>query len=250
MRAGASVTQSGSPDQTSLVLLGEEVMPTVLDNGIPVIWDLPQDQEIIYVDALPPLEPKPVYHFFKRLFDAAFSLIALGILLLPMAVIALAIVLDSPGNPIYAQVRLGLNQKPFRIYKFRSMVSNAEETGLRWAEELDDRVTKVGAFLRKTRLDELPQLWNILIGDMSLVGPRPERPEFYEVFDTYIIGFRQRMLVKPGLTGLAQVNGGYELKPEEKIVYDLEYIKSRTFWLDCSCILKTIGVVFGTKGAH
>ena len=225
-------------------------MPTVLDNGISVIWDLPQDQETIYVDELPPLESKPIYSFLKRLFDVVFSFLAMVVLLIPMAVIALAIVLDSPGKPIYAQTRLGLNQKPFQIYKFRSMVKNAEEDGLRWAEDRDDRVTKIGAFLRKTRLDELPQLWNILIGDMSFVGPRPERPEFYEIFDTYIIGFRQRMLVKPGLTGLAQVNGGYELKPEEKIVYDLKYICERSFQVDALCIFKTISVVFCERGAR
>lgn len=225
-------------------------MTTVLDNGISVIWDLPQDQETIYVDELPPIEPKFVYGFFKRLFDVFFSFLAMVVLLIPMAVIALAIVLDSPGKPIYAQTRLGLKQKPFQIYKFRSMYQGAEEDGLRWAEDQDDRVTNVGAFLRKTRLDELPQLWNILIGDMSFVGPRPERPEFYEIFDTYIVGFRQRMLVKPGLTGLAQVNGGYELKPEEKIVYDLQYIKSRSIGLDLRCIFRTFAVVLFHRGAH
>lgn len=225
-------------------------MATVLDNGISVVWDLPQDQETIYVDELPPLEPKPVYGFIKRLFDIFFSFLALAVLLIPMAVIALMIVLDSPGNPIYAQVRLGLNQKPFKIYKFRSMHQDAEEDGLRWAEKQDVRVTKVGAFLRKTRLDELPQLWNILIGDMSFVGPRPERPEFYEIFDTYIVGFRQRMIVKPGLTGLAQVNGGYDLKPEEKIVYDLKYICERSFQVDALCFFKTFSVIFCVRGAR
>lgn len=225
-------------------------MTTVLDNGISVIWDLPQDQETIYVDELPPMEPKPVYSAVKRLFDIAFSFLALIILLIPMAVLALVIMLNSPGNPIYAQIRLGLNQKPFKIYKFRSMYLDAEEDGLRWAEDQDNRVTKVGSFLRKTRLDELPQLWNILIGDMSFVGPRPERPEFYEIFDTYIVGFRQRMLAKPGLTGLAQVNGGYELKPEKKIVYDLDYIQNRSCWLDIKCILKTFCVIFSGGGAR
>ncbi len=229
---------------------GEEYMSTTLNNGISVIWELPQNQETIYVDELPPMTKKPVYEFLKRLFDVVFSLLALAVLLIPMAVIALVIVLDSPGKPIYAQVRLGLNQKPFRIYKFRSMYSDAEEEGLRWAENADPRITKVGSFLRKSRIDELPQLWNILIGDMSFVGPRPERPEFYEVFDTYIIGFRQRMLVKQGLTGLAQVNGGYDLKPEDKIRYDLEYIKTRSVWLDLSCVIRTITVVFDKRGAR
>ena len=96
---------------------------------------------------------------------------------------------------------------------------------------------------------KLPQLWNILIGQMSFVGPRPERPEFYDAFDTYIDGFRQRMLVKPGLTGHAQVNGGYELLPEEKIVYDLEYIKNRSIRFDFSCVYRTFAVIFQRKGA-
>ena len=98
-------------------------------------------------------------------------------------------------------------------------------------------------------MDELPQLFNILLGDMSFVGPRPERPEFYDVFDTYIDGFRQRTLVKPGLTGYAQVNGGYSLKPEEKIIYDVEYIKNRSIGMDLQCIFKTVHVVLSHEGA-
>ena len=124
------------------------------------------------------------------------------------------------------------------------MRMDAEADGAQWAYSDDPRVTRVGAFLRKTRMDELPQLVNILKGDMSIVGPRPERPEFYDVFDTYIYGFRQRMLVRPGLTGYAQVVGGYSLLPEEKIVYDLEYIKRRSLLFDMKLILYTVVVVF------
>ena len=225
-------------------------MEAVVEQEKTVLWEVPSDQEVVYVEELPVLPKKPIYELVKRIFDVIMSSLALVVLALPMALIALVIVVESPGKPIYAQTRLGKNEKPFTIYKFRSMLMNAEADGLRWAENDDERVTKVGKALRKTRLDELPQLWNILIGDMSFVGPRPERPEFYAVFDTYIIGFRQRMLVKPGLSGLAQVNGGYDLKPEEKIVYDLKYIDSQSVWLDFFCMLKTIGVVFGTKGAH
>ena len=225
-------------------------MPTILDQENSVVWEIPNDQEIIHVEVLPPLKPKPAFSFCKRFFDVAVSILMMILLLVPMAVIAIVIVLDSPGKPIYAQTRLGLNQKPFQILKFRSMVDNAEEGGLRWAEHHDDRVTKVGAFLRNTRLDELPQLWNILRGEMSFVGPRPERPEFYDIFDTYIIGFRQRMLVKPGLTGLAQVNGGYDLKPEEKIIYDLEYVRNCSLRCDLHCLYKTINVVIFREGAH
>ena len=196
------------------------------------------------------MEDKPGYRFLKRLFDLVVSFLALVILAIPMVFIALVIVLDSPGNPIYSQVRLGLGQKPFMLYKFRTMNVDAEAGGVRWAEDWDPRVTKVGRFLRNTRMDELPQLMNILLGQMSFVGPRPERPEFYEIFDTYIDGFRQRMLVKPGLTGLAQVNGGYDLKPEEKIVYDMQYIRARSLWLDLKCILKTVRLVFTHDGAR
>ena len=105
-------------------------------------------------------------------------------------------------------------------------------------------------FLRKTRIDELPQLWNILKGDMSFVGPRPERQYFYEQFEKYIVGFSNRLVVAPGLTGYAQVNGGYELKPEEKIVYDMEYIEKRSVLLDLWCIAQTFRVVFSGKGAR
>lgn len=229
--------------------VGEE-MAVALSQEVPVLWETPPAQETIYIEELPPLRRRPFYEALKRVFDVCASFLALVILLIPMAILSLVIMIDSPGSPIYSQVRLGKGEKPFRIYKFRSMRADAERDGLRWAENDDPRTTKVGRFLRQSRMDELPQLVNILLGQMSVVGPRPERPEFYEVFDTYIIGFRQRMLVKPGLTGWAQVNGGYDLLPEEKIVYDLEYIKVRSVLLDCKCILRTFGVVFGTRGAH
>lgn len=216
----------------------------------PVLWEIPSAQETIYVEQLPALRSKPVYEVLKRIFDICISFLALVILMIPMAILSLVIIIDSPGSPIYSQVRLGRGEKPFKIYKFRSMRTDAEAEGLRWAEDHDPRTTKIGRFLRRTRIDELPQLWNILIGDMSFVGPRPERPEFYEIFDTYIVGFRQRMLVKPGLTGLAQVSGGYELKPEEKIVYDLRYIKTRSLGLDLRCIVRTLAVVFWRQGAR
>lgn len=108
---------------------------------------------------------------------------------------------------------------------------------------------RLGRFLRKTRLDELPQLWNILKGELSIVGPRPERECFYKEFETYIHGFSNRLKVKPGFIGLAQVNGGYDLKPEEKIVFDMEYIRERSVWIDLGIILKTVGVVVFGRGA-
>lgn len=192
----------------------------------------------------------PFYLATKRGIDIILALFIGLVLLLPMLGIGLLVRLDSKGSAIFKQERLGKDGKPFAMYKFRSMELNAEEDGPKWAEKADDRCTKVGSVLRKTRLDELPQLWNILIGDMSFVGPRPEREYFYNQFETYIHGFRNRLVVRPGLTGWAQVNGGYDLLPEEKIVYDMQYIKKQTLWMDLKCIVKTIKLVFTHEGAR
>lgn len=190
------------------------------------------------------------YLFCKRLFDVVASLVLLILGFVPMVIIGALVWASSKGPALYCQERLGKNGKPFEMYKFRSMRIDAEKNGPQWAEENDDRCTKVGAFLRKCRLDELPQLWNILIGDMSFVGPRPERAYFYEEFETYIHGFRHRLAVRPGLTGLAQVVGGYDFQPEEKIVLDMQYIANRSARLDLWCIFKTVKLVFTHKGAR
>ena len=130
------------------------------------------------------------------------------------------------------------------------MDMNAEKDGCRWSDgDNDPRITSVGRFLRKSRLDEIPQFWCILKGEMSLVGPRPERECFYNEFEEYIHGFSQRLKVKPGLTGLAQVKGGYYLKPEEKIIYDIDYIKNRTLKLDIKLVFDTFKVVLKREGA-
>lgn len=201
---------------------------------------------------IPPadLSPKPVYEFFKRCFDLSASLLLGAVLLLPMLLIALLIRLDSPGPALHRQERLGRGEKPFVMYKFRSMYINAEENGPQWADKSDERCTPMGRILRKTRLDELPQLINIFRGDMSFVGPRPERAFFYDQFEQYIHGFRNRLAVRPGLTGCAQVNGGYDLKPEEKIVFDMQYIRRRSFCLDMVCLLKTFRLIFTHEGAR
>lgn len=190
------------------------------------------------------------YRGVKRFGDILFSLLGCILLAIPMLLIALLVKLDSPGPVIYAQERLGLNGKPFMIYKFRSMHQEAEADGPRWASPDDDRCTRLGRILRRSRLDELPQLYNILRGDMSIVGPRPERPCFYYEFESYIPGFKNRMAVMPGLTGLAQVNGGYSLLPEEKIVYDMEYIRKRSLRMDLMCMVKTVTVIFSKEGAR
>lgn len=210
---------------------------------------IPRNQEIIYTEELGEIPSKPFYSLIKRLFDFVVSFIAIIILFVPMLIIGLIVVIDSRGGPLYTQKRLGKDEKPFRIIKFRTMHLDAEKDGAMWANRDDARSTRFGKFLRHSRLDELPQLFNILAGKMSFVGPRPERPEFYDVFDRYIVGFRQRTKVIPGLTGYAQVNGGYDLYPEEKIVYDLEYIKNRSFRMDFKCIMQTFPVFFKSKGA-
>lgn len=202
--------------------------------------------------AVSPAAPRhqPVFLFLKRAFDIAAALCAGIILLLPLGIIALAIKLDSRGPVIFKQERLGKNGKPFTMYKFRSMEIDAEKNGPQWADRDDCRCTRVGRFIRNARLDELPQLWNILVGDMSFVGPRPERACFYEEFETYIHGFRNRLAVQPGLTGWAQVNGGYDLLPEEKIVYDMQYINNQSVLMDLKCIFKTVRLVFTHEGAR
>lgn len=193
---------------------------------------------------------KKVYLFSKRFFDIVVSLFSGILLFIPMLVIGILIRLDSPGPVFFKQERLGKGGVPFVLYKFRSMRINAEANGPQWAQKNDDRCTRLGRFLRNTRLDELPQLWNIFIGKMSFVGPRPERKYFYEKFDEYIPEFKERLNVKPGLTGLAQVNGGYDLLPEEKIVFDLNYINHCSIRMDLSCIFKTVKIIFSHEGAR
>lgn len=201
------------------------------------------------IDTIVP-QKSVTYSVIKRSFDIILALFMGVVLSVPMLLIAIAIRLDSSGPSLFKQERLGKDGKPFVILKFRSMYLNAEENGPKWADKNDCRCTKVGRILRRSRLDELPQLWNIMKGEMSFVGPRPERACFYEKFETYIHGFRNRLAVKPGLTGLAQVSGGYELKPEEKIIFDMEYIAHRSIRVDLSCIIKTAKLVFTHEGAH
>lgn len=190
------------------------------------------------------------YRSVKRVFDICASAAALVVLAIPMAVVAIKIKLGSPGPAIYAQERVGLGGKTFRVYKFRSMYVDAENRGARWAAGDDPRVTPFGRVMRRTRLDEVPQFWNVLKGDMSLVGPRPERPAFSEEFEKRIHGWSYRTLVRPGLSGLAQVSGGYNLLPREKVLYDMEYIETRSLLLDLKIILRTLGVLGSGEGAR
>lgn len=169
-----------------------------------------------------------------------------------MALCALAIKLTSPGKAIFRQERLGLHEKPFVLMKFRTMIDHAErETGPKWAEESDPRITTVGRFLRKTRLDELPQLFNVLKGEMSIVGPRPIRKHFADILAQDIPYYRLRFTVKPGVTGWAQVCGDYAGSHEgqmEKFEYDLYYLRHQSLHLDLLILFKTVTTVFRHRG--
>lgn len=214
-----------------------------------VILPYAHDQEF-YVEQLDEIPTRRGYRFVKRAVDIVASVCALIVFAIPMIIIAIAIKLDSGGPVFYRQERLGLNGKPFDCIKFRSMRVDAEQNGAQWSEgDEDPRITRVGRVIRKSRLDELPQFFLTLSGKMTLVGPRPERACFYREFEGYIHGFSERLMVKPGFTGLAQVNGGYDLKPEQKIVYDIEYIKKRSLWLDLKILFKTVKVVLCREGA-
>lgn len=187
----------------------------------------------------------------KRLIDLCAASLLLLVLSPVMAVTALAIRLESPGPIFYSQLRNGQNAKPIRVYKFRSMYQDAEKQGAQWAQERDPRITRVGYWLRLVRIDELPQLWNVLQGDMSLIGPRPERPEFDGMLAAEIPHYMLRYLVKPGITGWAQVCYPYGASLEdayEKLSYDLYYIKNYSIWLDFAIALKTVQVVLLGKG--
>jgi lipopolysaccharide/colanic/teichoic acid biosynthesis glycosyltransferase len=219
-----------------------------------------------------PGRPFSIYDFWRRVLDLAVALVGL-LLLLPIAlVVAVLIKIDSPGPVFFVQERVGRNRRrrtggyygrerrgrslagrPFRMYKFRTMYADAEaRTGPVWAEENDPRITRVGQFLRRTRLDEIPQLLNILVGDMTLIGPRPERPHFVEQLQQVIPDYTRRLEVKPGLTGLAQVRVGYDTSVDDvkrKVEHDLKYIDHRSLWLDLYISWQTVWVVITGRGA-
>lgn len=204
---------------------------------------------------LPIQSDDPILHlnlFAKRLIDVVLSLVGLVIFGLMLPFIALAIRLDSPGGIFYVQNRVGLNGRIFRIYKLRSMVQDAEATtGAVFSQRGDPRVTRVGGLMRKTRLDELPQLLNVLKGDMSLIGPRPERPEHVERLTEKIPFYRTRLIVRPGVSGWAQVQYDYGSNDEDALVklqYDLFYIRHQSVLLDINIMLRTVGKALLFKG--
>lgn len=233
-------------------------IPCIL-GGMTMVASLKEDQEsVLQGQPMNFVEQKKKYHvnekksylIVKRAFDIAASVTAGIVLLIPMAIVAGLIVLDSPGSAFYKQERLGKNGRPFQIYKFRSMYVDAEKNGPQWARTEDPRVTKVGKVIRRWHIDELPQLINVIKGDMSIVGPRPEREHFYRIFEQDIPEYRVRLLVDQGLTCIGQVNGCYDLTPQKRIAYDIEYIENQSIWMDIKCILKTFRVICNHRGAR
>jgi len=165
--------------------------------------------------------------------------------------VILAIKLQDRGAVIYSQIRVGLYNEPFRIFKFRTMRVDAERDGAQWAKQNDDRTTAIGRFMRKTRIDEVPQFWNILKGDMSFIGPRPERPNFVDMIEHDVPFYRYRHLIKPGLSGWAQINYPYGASIDdarEKLSFDLYYLKYASVTLDMLIVLRTVGAM--VKGAR
>jgi len=195
--------------------------------------------------------PPRYQRWLKRLIDIIGAVLLLLVTLPILLVSAIAILLTDGGPVLYRQERTGLNQRPFKIIKFRTMIKNAEaSSGPVLATEHDPRITAVGQRLRTYRIDELPQMINILRGEMSFIGPRPERPVFVEEYIKEIPGYSERFRTKPGVTGLAQVNGGYATTPERKLKYDLMYLYHQSLGLDAQVIVETIKVVLVGKGAR
>lgn len=202
---------------------------------------------------------KKIYLFSKRFLDIVLSLIGLIFLLPVFIIVAICIKIEDKNGPVlFSQTRVGKNQSEFTMYKFRSMVSNAEEllenlleqnetTGAMFKMKNDPRVTKIGRFIRKTSIDELPQLINVLKGDMSLVGPRPPLKREVEVYTQYQ---KQRLLIQPGCTGLWQVSGRSNIGFEDMVELDLKYIVERSIFKDILIIIKTVLLVFNKNGAY
>ncbi len=241
----------------------------------------------LYIFGLPSVLTKPgqfklmIQKAVKRTCDIVGATVGLLLCLPLLIVVPILIKLDSRGPVFYTQMRIGINRrrterryhqktdidnrrsndrrkedllgKPFRVIKFRTMVQNAEKkSGPVWATKDDPRITRLGKFLRKTRIDEIPQFINVLKGDMALVGPRPERPTFVKDLATKIEGYEERLKVKPGITGLAQVEAGYDCdidSVKDKVNYDVTYIHTMSLWSDIKIMARTVVVVFTGRGA-
>ena len=188
----------------------------------------------------------------KRIGDIFFSALLIFLTIPLVIFFGVFIYLEDLGPIFYSQIRVGKNGTSFRIFKLRTMNVNAEKKGVQWSKKGDDRVTRIGKFLRSSRIDELPQLFSVLIGDMSLIGPRPERTEIDELLKEKIPYYELKYLVKPGLSGWAQVNypyGSSIYDSEMKLTYDFFYMRNFSFWLDLMIFFKTIRLVFKREGS-
>jgi exopolysaccharide biosynthesis polyprenyl glycosylphosphotransferase len=224
-----------------LPTFAEKFTSKILVNTIGQMWFLENIKE----------SNKQFYEIMKRVVDVILALILFIVVIIFVPFIYLIVRLTSKGPGFFMQQRTGKNGRKFMAVKFRTMYSNAERHGPQWAQRDDPRVTKIGKYLRKTRIDEIPQLINILRGEMSFIGPRPERPEFISQLRKSIPFYETRLIVKPGLTGWAQINfpyGATEADAMEKLQYDLYYIKNRSLALDLSILLKTIKTVISGGG--
>jgi len=249
-----TVSHTSNPKLWNTILRYED---KIKFKTIPDIYDaIISKIDSLHIEAVPliKLSIDPISGWnktIKRLGDIFISLLALALFLPLFPIIGILIKLDSKGPIFYTQERVGKNEEKYKIYKFRSMYSDAEEkTGPVLATSDDTRRTKLGKKLRQWRLDELPNLFNVLRGHMSLVGPRPERPEFVEQFKNTIPGYHLRFKVRPGITGLAQVNAPYDVPVEIKQLYDILYLNNYSLFLDFKIMLKTILVILRREGAQ
>jgi sugar transferase (PEP-CTERM system associated) len=220
----------------------ERITGKILIDGIKPSW-------LIFSDGF---RASRLTRIVKRAVDVTLAAVGLVLAAPLMLLTTAAVRLDSPGPVLYRQQRMGEGGRLFTLFKFRSMRADAETGTPIWATDQDDRVTKVGRFIRTTRLDELPQLWNVLRGDMSFVGPRPERPFFVEQLAAVIPFYMERHVVKPGITGWAQVKYRYGSSIEdatEKLRYDLYYIKHLSIFFDLTIVMDTVKVILSGKGA-
>lgn len=239
----------------------QKFLATCTLNGIPV-YNVRQLEESLtgrvkirhmYENDLGALLPSPVYSLVKRIIDIILILVTFPITLPIMAITALAIRLESDGGALFIQKRVGQGGKEFDIYKFRSMCKDSEKNGAQFASAGDMRVTRIGKFIRKTRIDELPQFFNVLKGDMSLIGPRPEQKVFVDKFEEQIPFYSYRHIVKPGISGWAQVVHGYAAGIDDtqvKIEHDFYYIKHFSLWLDILIMFKTLKTMITGFGAR
>jgi len=267
-RTPESMSNTSMNNQSMLANAGS----TAVDYGSEAVGSPAQQEPWIHSSELITRLPGMTFRFGKRAFDIVASVFGLLVFALLLPALALLIKLDSPGSVFYGQDRVGINRRrqrdgqanddrrkvlqpgrPFKIYKLRTMCSNAEAGGPQWAGANDSRITRIGGFLRKSRLDELPQLWNVLKGEMSLIGPRPERLYFIRQLENDVPNYHDRLLVKPGLTGLAQVRNGYDSDLESvkrKVEYDRQYIQGAGPLNEVGILVQTVRVVLKGEGAR